>query len=576
MQIFRSAPRLIFDAIATLDTRVDILEAKILPVAPTTTVLIDGTNGNDNNDGFNNPVQTDVRLQEVLDGYDWQKQLVYVSIQNTASFSVNGKANPNWEYIDFDFNNQILSSGTVTFEYFDNINVFNLTFAGASNGGAFLFCETASLQCDVASPTKSSGSLISIQGSNSFNLSFPTTPVVNIAGLDLVSCTDTKTLLWESNSPGTITRVRNLFDLIRVENFQWASSFNTTITTGRLFDAETSPFINIQKLGTHTASLSDVYPTAYILNTRIVVVPSYTCRLSGLLPSVATNTTQWQIGIGEGQIVDGLSDISNPTVRKVSRTTVLTANKPTQLNGTVTSVYAYYFWNGTAIALGYQTTAPVADDLIDKLFLCSIISLNGTNIAEVRPINLPDEPLTKSLLNKGLGINIDNVFPTPLANTARLSIAAQKVMFAGRWHHVTPKTPHTTTLAAVNPIQYYLVNPTTGEPFAPLTLQTDFNFNRVWNGTALVNLSNANNFSVQFIYRYPNGVFLVVPGINEYTSLQFAATLWHGVETLRFPSSLKSNCLYIGAIAGRGNLTNIANNNPTSGQALLINNYVQS
>ena len=560
-------------AIDSLDSRLDVIEATILPIAPGTTILFDPVAGDDSNDGFNNAVQTTEKLQEILDGHDWQKQGIVISVLNPTTILLSGIAEPNFASVDLDCNNNTFVVNIVC-EYFKvPLNLYNCTLQGAGRIG-FNSCSYVSLTLSLNS-ISGFGSLVTFFDCDLAAIGIQSASNINVANLDLFACTDCKNVQYTSGAAIALTRVRNFFSLIRVENFEITVG-SITLATGRLFDASAAPFVNIAKLLTSVSSLADIYPTVYVYNNQTVIKPQHTTRIFGLVPALNTDTTKWEIGIGEGQIVDAATNPATPVVRKVERTSVLVVNKPTQLNGVVTSVYAYYYWTGTAIALNYQTTAPVADDLIDKLFLCSIISLNGINISEVRPINLPDEPLTKSLLNRGLGINLDNVFPTPIASTARLAIAAQKVIFAGRWHHLTPKTPHTATLAAVSPIQYYLVNPTTGEPFAPLTLQTDFNFNRVWNGTALVALSNPSNFSVQFIYRYPNGAFLVVPGINEYTSLQFASTLWHGVETLRFPSSLKSNCIYIGAIAGRGNLTNIASNNPTTGQALLINNYVQS
>ncbi len=279
-----------------------------------------------------------------------------------------------------------------------------------------------------------------------------------------------------------------------------------------------------------------------------------TRRFTGLVPAINTDTTKWQVGIGTGQIVDAYTDPRSPVIRTVSNTVLQVYSKPALLNGVQTILYAYYFWTGSAIAIGYQANAPVADDLVDKLFVAAIISTNGTNISEVRPISLADEPDTKNLLNYG-AVNVDNIYPQPISNTMRLGFGGGRFKFAGRNAYTNPKLPHTISFNAIAQITYTLCDPNGNV----LGTETNFNFNRFWNGTAVVPLANTSYASTQFLYLYPSGVFAVVLGINEYTSLALAADQWSTWETKRQPPNFRNNSYFLGAIAGLGSATNIAN-----------------
>ena len=285
-------------------------------------------------------------------------------------------------------------------------------------------------------------------------------------------------------------------------------------------------------------------------------IDSYTQKLSGLKASLETSlgNQQWFLSGGIGKIVNAYTDPNNPEVhlfKKIDRVW----NKPVKLNGTtVTSVYAYFYWNGADVVMGYQEAAPIADDLADKLFLCAIISANGTTIDEVHSLSLADEPYTKYLLDYG-AVNVDNVYPEAIANTMRLSFPGGRFKFAGRnANNNIPGFPHTLTYTAIAEITYSLCDPDGNV----LSTETDFNFNRYWNGSQVALLSNPSYASTQFLYLFPSGTIAVVLGTNEYTSLDLAASQWMTWESQRMPAKFRNNTYFLGAIAGVGNATNIA------------------
>ena len=284
-------------------------------------------------------------------------------------------------------------------------------------------------------------------------------------------------------------------------------------------------------------------------------IGAYTQRLSGLVASLNTDFGNqfWYLSEGTAKIVDAYEDPENPEVHPLDLPDQVW-DKPSQLNGsTVTAVYAYFYWDGSDFSMGYQEAAPIADDLADKLFLCAIISANGTTIDEVRPISLADEPYTKFLLDYG-AVNVDNVYPQPIPLTMRLSFPGGRFKFAGRNAYNNPKQPHTLTYDAIALISYDLCDPDGNV----LSQETDLNFNRYWDGSQIVQLSDPNFASAQFLYLFPSGAFAVVLGTNEYAGLNLAADGWTSREKDRLPVKFRNNSYFLGAIAGIGTATDIA------------------
>ncbi len=326
--------------------------------------------------------------------------------------------------------------------------------------------------------------------------------------------------------------------------------------TGVINSIGSEAFINGANFRSTTGLVATAQGVAIdTLSTEVTNIKArYTQRLTGLLPSFTAGQNTWSLAAGTGRIVDNYTNPDVPVIRAFTRTTVTGIARPALLNGTtVTSVYVYLFWTGTIVDIGYQQAAPVSDDLVDKLFICAILATSPTVLLEVRPISLPDEPSTKSLLDHG-AVNVDNVYPLPIANTMRLSFPGGRFKFAGRNAYTNPKLPHTLTFASVAQLTYTFCDPN-GNILS--TGQTDFNFNRVWNGTAVVALTSTANFVAQFIYLYPNGAFTVVVGTNEYTSQNLIISQWQTRERLRQPASFKNNARYLGALLGIGSANNI-------------------
>lgn len=551
-------------AIEVVDSRLD--NAKLLQIPPSFTILLDGTAGNDVNDGFTTPIKTSDRLQEVLNSYDWNSQFVTVNCSNinTTNITIRGNSIIGIFYLIIN-GNTVNYTGNILLLNFNSFLVLNSFVLRGSATVTVQDCLEVFFSNEIDVNSSFNGNIFTI--TNTERVTFNGTNItINNNSAIVFFCSNVGRvaitgLVFESVIISTLILLINC-RLLELENVFSGSM------TGRQINALLSPYLAITKQNWNLTSTvpDDIFET-HSLNGVDQRQPRYTQKITGLLATKTTDTT-WSVSLGTGQIVDARTNPLIPVIRKINYLSNQSYPIPTQLNGTtVTSVYAYYFWNGTAIAIGYQTTAPIADELIDKLFLCAIISANGTIIDSVRPLHLPDEPATKALLNFG-AVNVNNIFPQPIANTMRLSIAEQKLKFAGRWHHETPKTPNSKVFPAVTEISYLLCRP--NGTIISNTPETNFNFNRYWSNNQLTTPSNSAYYTVQFLFRYPNGVFLSVLGVNEYVNLELAANYWRNIEPGRNPLILKNNAIFLCAIVGKASATNIANNNLISGDALII------
>lgn len=282
----------------------------------------------------------------------------------------------------------------------------------------------------------------------------------------------------------------------------------------------------------------------------------YTQILDRLSPSIVSgDATKWQISAGSGQIADSLTSPLNPVIFEILLGETEVYDIPTELNGTVQSVFAYLFNDNGSYAIAYQSTYPLADELIDRLFLCEIISADGINIDEVRPISLPDEPYTKQLLENGV-VNLDDIYLQTIAGTMRLSFAGGRFKYAGRNAGNNLKLPHTLTLNAIAQITYDFADPDGNILIAG---ETDFDLGRVWNGTTVISTSTNQRATVQQIYQLFDGSYIVLVGVVEYNNLNLALQSWRN-DQLPTPSKLKNSYL-CGVLIGRSDATNITNLN---------------
>lgn len=110
---------------------------KIKPPAPSTVIQINGTSGDDDNDGFTGAIQTFARLQEILNSYDWEDNAVIVDITgnytSNEELDLSGEACTNLPSLLF---NQ-LSTGVLTltnncsFSNFNTLIIRDITLDSA-------------------------------------------------------------------------------------------------------------------------------------------------------------------------------------------------------------------------------------------------------------------------------------------------------------------------------------------------------------------------------------------------------------------------------------------------------------
>lgn len=282
----------------------------------------------------------------------------------------------------------------------------------------------------------------------------------------------------------------------------------------------------------------------------------FTQVLDRLSPSIVLgDTTKWQISPGSGQIADSYTNPLNPVVFKIQLGGTEIYDIPPELNGTVTNVFAYLFNDNGSYAIAYQLTYPLVDELVDKLFLCEIVSGDGVNIDEVRSLFLPDEPYTKQKIENGV-VNLDNVYLQPIAGAMQLSFASGRFKYAGRNAVNNPKLPHTLNLSAIAQITYSLADP---DGNILLIGETDFDLGRVWDGTVIVTTSADQRATVQMIYQLFNGEYVVTIGAIEYNDINLALREWRN-DRLPTPIALRDSYL-CGILIARRDASDLTNLN---------------
>lgn len=159
-------------------------------------------------------------------------------------------------------------------------------------------------------------------------------------------------------------------------------------------------------------------------------------------------------------------------------------------------------------------------------------------------------------------INLQSVFPAPIPASMTLSWAGGQFKFANRG------VQNLVILSAIATISYSLYNPDGGSISSG---NTSFNFNRYWSGSAIATPSNANFATIQFLYLKYDGTFHLVLGQYDYSALSWAVSAGENAESKRLPNVLNnSDYLYLCAIAGKANATDISQGNPETGQVVLM------
>lgn len=268
----------------------------------------------------------------------------------------------------------------------------------------------------------------------------------------------------------------------------------------------------------------------------------YTKRFYGLEPQVdPENSQQWQVAPGAGQVLD---QEGNTRFIYIEQPLILPI--PSQLDGnSVTNVYGYFYWDGSAIAVAYQEQAPTSKDIKFKLFLGAIISSDGLTINSLRPISLADEPETQELLDRG-AINLDGAVVSPIPGTLNFSFSGGDFKFAGRNAYSDINNPHLINLPAQSPINFVFCD----DQGVVINSAEDFDFSRYMENGQVITTSLNSIATIHYLYLFPSGAIAAVLGTNHYedlTAFKSESNFW---ENHRIPPKFKNNTYFLGAIAG--------------------------
>lgn len=268
---------------------------------------------------------------------------------------------------------------------------------------------------------------------------------------------------------------------------------------------------------------------------------SYTKRYSGLEPRIdPENNQQWQCTAGAGQVLD-----EDGVVRFIYFDTLQTFPIPSLLNGQeITNVYVYLYWNGTAVAVGFQEAAPISRSIKNKLFIGVIISSDGIIIDSVRPISLADDLETRDLLERG-AINLDDAVIAPIPGTLRFSFSGGQFKFAGRNAYNDPLNPHLIDLSAQSEVNFIFCDPQGNV----LDSTEDFNFSRYWDNDAVAT-ATSDTATLYYLYLFPSGAIAAVLGENNYQDFVTLKYQANYQENHTIPPKFKNNTYFYGAIAG--------------------------
>lgn len=556
-------------AIEALDTRLDGIDK---PVAEfildqgiqISYIHLDLNNGVDSNSGFDplSPIKTFTKLQQILDKFKFKNDRVIVVLKGSVtsgSYSLTGEK--------FAFQEiRIRASADI-----------GVTFAGTSSL-AFRNCRNTSiLIADLNFLTKYGGG--SLVFDNNSNLS-----VLNCLKFQTDSTSLSSFLSFRNNVNAASSTNRIVIDDVD-------SVFTRIDTAGLDF---TTKFLVIRNCQKNVPTIR----FAAAKSTTLVGSPSVYAALFNTLAVEFTGSIQTITGkglearqdcrsiTGADRIQATTQDVSDVTFTDgqtiysaVDRRTItapmsLESNSIRNLDYTLSALsdlflpttnlnyfYRFRIYNNIAsnssLTLKTGTTTLVAIQPGQT----AIAENSGTTTWRVTIEANYLQVESQRLIENG-AINLQSIYPSPIANTLRLSWAGGQFKFANRG------TQNLVILTAIATLSYSLYNPDGG---LISTANQDFNFNRYWSNNAIATTGNPNFATIQFLYLKYDGTFHLVLGQYEYSSLTWAIAAGEKAEIKKLPSILNnSDYLYLCAIAGKANSSNIAANNPESGQVCIL------
>lgn len=250
-------------AIAALDARVDAIEPTIAPLAPSFTVFIDGTNGNDNNDGFVLPIKTTAKLQQIVDSYNWQGNELTISIANNPPIFLSGYNLPSFSSVLFTGNNTVYTQDIAIAGFFVLVAFVDFLFQGLAQLSAN-DCSTVFLSSSCRLSSLTGGFFAEILDVKKFSIQNVRLENTNNSSLTVFSCSNIDEV---SIDPGVFNSViiGNYLNCIKVKNLILTSA--TGSITGKVLSLANSGFINISRSGWNlTGSVADTFPEIYALN----------------------------------------------------------------------------------------------------------------------------------------------------------------------------------------------------------------------------------------------------------------------------------------------------------------------
>lgn len=346
---------------------IESVEALATATPPSHSIFLDGTGGDDSNDGFTAPVQTANRLIEIINFYQWFDPSLNVSLINvTSPLPLRGIVATGVDEI-------VISSNATPFNTFLVINECNIPITIQSfvvqGIGSFI------LQ-NLKSVTFGSGM--------SFQSGF-INPVINCSNVERVALNNpnltgsfNNTFLRVSDalnvffSSGVFNSV-SLTTLIQLTRVQSLTLDNGSgAITGSLLDASLSPYITIvEQSWTTTGSVPDTLPIVYSLNNE-----DYVNTVSGL---VATNKQ------------DAIDELVQIVDRVPPATTVLFDGAggddsndgftaPVRTESRLVSILNFYDWNVNAVTVNISNIPAIFE--LKGIFpkgIQSLILSNQTN-----------------------------------------------------------------------------------------------------------------------------------------------------------------------------------------------------
>lgn len=245
------------DRLSTLET----LSGK--PLAPGTTLTVDGSTGDDSNDGFTAPVLTLDRLRVLLDAYDWGNGSITVEFNNitiSSGETFYGNNVTNISLIDFLGNGSQITTSIFRFRGW-NPTVLRITDWSLSGAGGILIEDSSRVIASLIVSSGSTGSkLLTATRCGEFIADFDNinNPTGLASALQVQQCLE---VVFQYSSLTSVTVSDALIDVLDSVNYVRINGFGDSIT-GKVLDVtqNSNASINIQGLSSITGSVTSTYP----------------------------------------------------------------------------------------------------------------------------------------------------------------------------------------------------------------------------------------------------------------------------------------------------------------------------